>query len=86
MVDPVPVALVDNFLIDYHLGHALILGFVLTVLGVAPFKSRKTVSLVVIVFGLIFAAAPIAAASMGYKLFGFALLVVGPMLYTTSNS
>ena len=49
-----PLQLVDSFLLNYNVGQALLLVFVLATVGVLPLKSQKLLALNVIVFGLIF--------------------------------
>jgi len=82
-----PLQVVDNFLLQYHVGQALFLVFVVATLGVLPLKSRKMIGLQTLAFGLIFLLTP--ASLMGsnplYKLFGLALLVVGPFLVVTGK-
>lgn len=85
MLEFVPLQLLDDLLLNYHLGHALIVLFVLSVLGTFAL-SKKLLSLNVIVFGLLFLLAPSAIASVEYKLLGVALIVIGPVLYTTARS
>ncbi len=77
--------LIDAFLLDYHLGHVLLLAFVASLLGVVPLKSRKLLALVVIGFGAIFLMAPFTTMPPMYILFGVALVVVGPLLWTTAE-
>lgn len=83
----IPLQLVDNFLLQYHVGQALFLVFVVATLGVLPLGSRKIVGIQTLAFGLIFLLTP--ASLMGsnplYKLFGIALLVVGPFVVITAN-
>lgn len=82
MIEFVPLDALDNFLLNYHVGHVLVLLFVFAVLGTLPL-SRKLFSLNLIAFGAIFLLTPSAAAPPPYKLFGIALIVLGPVLYTT---
>ena len=82
MIEFVPLDALDNFLLDYHVGHALVLAFVFAVLGSIP-VSRKLFSLNVTLFGAIFLLTPSAVAPPPYKLLGIALIVLGPVLYTT---
>jgi len=79
-----PLQLLDSFLIQYTVGHVLVLGFVLGILGTLPLKSLKTTALVILTFGLLFALTP--ASVMGalgrpLRLLGVGLLVVGPVLF-----
>lgn len=78
--------LIDQFLLDYHLGHVLLLAFAASVLGVLPLKSRKVLALVVMGFGAIFLMAPFTTMPAPYILFGIGLAVVGPLLWTTAES
>lgn len=80
-----PLQLVDSLLLDYHIGHVLLIGFVLTTLGALPLKSRRVTALIVMVFGLIFALAPAAIIPVPYLFLGLTLLVIGPMLYFTAK-
>lgn len=82
-----PLQLVDSFLLQYNVGQALLFGFVLATLAVLPLKSAKIVGLQTVGFGLIFLLTP--ASLMGgdplYKLFGLALLFVGPFIVITAG-
>jgi hypothetical protein len=85
MIEFAPLPLIDDFLIDYNVGQALLLLFVLSVLAAVPLGSRKVLSLNGIVFGLIFVLTPASLAPLHYKFLGIALLVVAPLLYATTN-
>ena len=87
MVELVVAQLLDSFLLDYHVGHALVLLFGLTVLGMVPLGSRKTLSLAVLAFALLFVVTPISLMDNDplYKFAGIALLVVAPLVYTFSD-
>lgn len=80
-----PLQLIDSFLLDYHLGHILLLVFVLALLGTLPLKNRRVIGLNVIAFGVIFAIAPFNTMEAPFILMGVALLVVGPMIYFTAK-
>ncbi len=84
MIEPVVLQVVESFLVDYHVGHALVLFFALSVLAVLPLGSSKMLSLTVMAFGLLFLLTP--ESTMGsdpvYKFVGLALLVVAPVVYT----
>ena len=77
--------IIDSFLLDYNVGQALLLVFVLSVLGTLPLKSMKTVGLTIITFGAIFVVTPSSLAPVQYRFLGIALLIVGPMLYVMAN-
>jgi uncharacterized membrane protein HdeD (DUF308 family) len=80
-----PLQAIDSFLLDYNIGQALLLGFILSVAGALPLKSRKVLSLVVITFGVIFLLTPQSLVPTHYLFLGIALVVVGPMLYVTAR-
>jgi hypothetical protein len=77
---------IDTFLLDYHLGHVLLLTFVLSLLGTLPLKSRKVIAAVIVTFGVIFTISPFSTMPATYILFGIGLVVVGPLLWTTADS
>lgn len=81
MLEFVPLQALDNFLLDYNVGQALLLAFGLAVVGVLPLKSMRLLSLNLVLFGLVFALLPTSLAPMHYTFLGIALLVVAPMLY-----
>lgn len=80
-----PLQLVDSFLLDYHLGHVLLLALVATTLGAMALKDQKIVAVTVTLFGAIFAMAPFGTMTEPYILLGIALIVVGPMLWATAE-
>jgi len=80
-----PLQLVDSFLLNYNVGQALLLVFVLATVGVLPLKSQKILALNTMAFGLIFALTPQALVPVHYLFLGLALLVVGPLLYATAS-
>ncbi|KAB1187692.1 MULTISPECIES: hypothetical protein [Haloferax] len=80
-----PLQLIDSFLLNYNIGQALLLVFILTTVGALPLKSRRILGINTIVFGLIFLLTPQALAKSHYLFLGIALLIVGPILYTTGN-
>ncbi len=85
-MNAVPLQLLDTFLLDYHIGHVLVLTFVLVMLGSLPLRSRKILSLNAILFGIIFVAVPFSMTDdILYRAFGFVLIVVAPILYTTAE-
>lgn len=83
-----PLALIDDFLVNYHVGHALLLLFVLSVVGVIPLGSRKIVSINAVMFGLLFLVIPglmIGDDPFMYRFLGLALVIVAPLLYVTAR-
>ena len=85
MTQFVPLPLIDDFLINYNVGQALLLLFVLSVLAAIPLGSRKVLSLNAITFGLLFVLTPASLAPLHFKFLGIALLVVAPLLYITAS-
>lgn len=80
-----PLPLIDDFLLPYNVGQALLVLFVLAVLGSLPLRSRKVLSVNLILFGFIFLVTPASLAGLSFRFLGIALLVVGPMLYVTAG-
>jgi uncharacterized membrane protein HdeD (DUF308 family) len=81
-----PLQLVDSILLNYHMGHILLLGFVLTTLGALPLKSQQVIGLNTILFGVIFILTPASMMPNVYLFLGITLIVIGPMVYVTANS
>jgi hypothetical protein len=88
MLEPVLLQFVESIIQDYHVGHVLVLLFVLSVLAMIPLGSGKVMSLAVLSFGLLFLLTP--GSTMGgdplYKFLGLGLLVVAPVVYAFSRS
>ncbi|MFC7167520.1 hypothetical protein [Halospeciosus flavus] len=80
-----PMPVVDELILQLNLGQVLLALFVLSVVGVLPKNSQRLVALNTLAFGVLFLVTPTSLAPSHYKYLGLALLVVGPMLYTTSN-
>lgn len=93
----VPLQVVDSLLLNYNLGDALLVGFVLGLLAVIPLKSFKVLTLHLLLFGLIFFLTPqsmfaveptgshVLASALQYKLVGLGLLLVSPVLYISTD-
>lgn len=87
MAGLVPLPLIDDFLLNYHVGHAVIVLFVLTIpLGLVK-GSRKLLALVFVAFGGLFIALPSIESDAGllFAMFGLALMVAGPVLFATAS-
>ncbi|GAB3413825.1 hypothetical protein GCM10027435_08230 [Haloparvum alkalitolerans] len=80
-----PLQLIDSFLLDYHVGHVLLLAFAVTTLGVLPLKSQEALAANVTLFGLIFMIMPFTLLPTVYVLLGIALILIGPLLWTTAS-
>jgi len=81
-----PLQLVDSLLLPYHLGHVLLLAFVASTLGALPLKDQRVVAVNLTLFGVVFMVAPFSAMTPPYVLFGIALVVIGPLLWTTAEA
>jgi hypothetical protein len=77
----VGLQLIDNFLLQYNVGQAILLGFVLVTLGSLALRSMRVVALVFVTFGLVFLTTPSSLAPVHYRFLGVALLVAGPMVF-----
>jgi hypothetical protein len=83
-----PLPLVDDFLVNYHVGHALLVLFALSVVGSVPLGSRKVVSINALMFGLLFLVTPgslLGSEPFTYRFLGIALMVLAPVLFTTAR-
>jgi hypothetical protein len=82
-----PLQVIDNFLIQYNVGQALLVLFVLAVLASIPLGSRKIMAIQFISFGLLFMLTPQSMlAATHWKFVGLALLVLGPMVYASAKA
>ncbi|ADQ66382.1 hypothetical protein C499_01460 [Halogeometricum borinquense DSM 11551] len=81
-----PLQVIDSFLLNYNIGQALLLAFVLATVGALPLKSTKIIAANTVLFGVIFILTPQALVPTHYLFLGIALLVVGPLLWTTSKN
>ncbi|QLG63223.1 hypothetical protein [Halorarum salinum] len=79
-----PLQVIDSFLLDYNVGQALLLGFVLTTVATLPL-SRKVLALNTILFGVVFMLTPQSLVPVHYLFLGIVLVVVGPLLYVTAR-
>ena len=92
-----PLQLVDSFLLNYNVGDALLVAFVLGLLATLPLKSRKVTTLHIMLFGLLFLVTPsgmlgvdssgahLLGSTLQYKLLGLGLLVASPVLFTSAR-
>ena len=81
----IPLQVIDSFLLNYNIGQALLLLFVLTTAGALPLKSPRIVALNSIVFGLIFLLTPQSLMPIHYLFLGIVLVVIGPILWVASD-
>ncbi|GAB7009274.1 hypothetical protein [Halorubrum trueperi] len=76
---------IDTFLLDYHLGHVILLGFVVSLLGAAPLKSQRVIASIFVGFGTIFLMAPYTTMPQLYVLAGIPLVLIGALLWTMAG-
>lgn len=81
----IPLQVIDSFLLNYNIGQALLLLFVLTTAGALPLKSPRVIALNSIVFGLIFLLTPQSLMPIHYLFLGIVLVVVGPILWVATE-
>lgn len=78
--------IIDNFLLQYNVGQALFLVFILSALAAVPLRSRKVHSIQFISFGLIYMLTPQSLlVKPHWKFVGIVLLVLGPVVYMTAK-
>jgi len=80
-----PLQVIDSFLLNYNVGQALLLVFILATVGTLPLKSRRIIAANATIFGLVFIMTPQALAPVHYLFLGIVLLVVGPVLWVTAS-
>jgi hypothetical protein len=80
-----PLQVIDSFLLNYNVGQALLLLFVLTTVGVLPLGSMRLLSVNTVLFGVVFLLTPQSLVPPHYLFLGIVLVVIGPMLYVMSN-
>ncbi|SNZ06343.1 hypothetical protein SAMN06269185_1136 [Natronoarchaeum philippinense] len=81
-----PLQVIDNFLLNYHIGHALVVVFALVMLASLPLRSRKVLALNTLLFGVIFMVTPYQMVeSILFRLGGLGLVIVAPLLYVTAD-
>lgn len=80
-----PLQVIDRFLLEYNVGQALLLVFILGAVGVLPLKSQKLLGLHVIAFGLLFILTPQSLVPIHYMFLGIVLMLVGPILYMSAR-
>jgi len=76
---------IDTFRLDYHLGHVILLGFVVSLLATVPLKSLKVIASVFAGFGTIFLVAPYTTMPQTYVLAGIPMILIGALLWTMAG-
>lgn len=84
-MNALPLQWLENFLLDYNVAHAVLVLFVLSVLGTLPLKSVKLSALTTAVFGLVFALIPSQMAPILWRFLGMGLVIVATLLYIVSD-
>ena len=79
-----PLQVIDTFLVDYNVGQAILLAFVLTTVATLMI-SKKILALNTIAFGVLFVLLPQSLVPVHYIFLGTALLVVGPLAFTITD-
>jgi hypothetical protein len=80
-----PLQVIDSFLLNYNVGQAILLGFVLTTLGAVPLGSRRVLAANAVLFGVIFLLTPSSLMPRHYLFLGIILVVIGPMVWVTAS-
>lgn len=81
----VPLQVIDSFLLDYEIGQALVLAFILAIPGVLILGSKKLLGMFLALFGVIFLLTPQAINSRIYLFLGLSLIIVGPMIVAVAR-
>lgn len=81
----IALQIIDGFLLQYNVGQALLLLLIVSVLGVLPLKSMKTLGLMLVTFGLILVLTPESLTGLEYRFLGLGLLFVGPMILVSAR-
>lgn len=80
-----PLQVIDKFLLQYNLGQALVLVYVLATLAALTQRSLKIVAIQTTIFGLLFMLVPSIDGPNFYLYVGIGLLVVAPMAYVSAG-
>ncbi|QLD86801.1 hypothetical protein HWV23_14055 [Natronomonas halophila] len=76
-----PLQLIDDFLMNYHVGHALLLAFIGAVgAGFAVNRSVKVLGIQFALFGLLFIVTPSTMMPTTFLYLGIGLAVIGPVI------
>jgi hypothetical protein len=80
-----PLQVIDSFLLDYNVGQAILLGFVVTTLGAVPLGSRRVLAANTALFGVVFMLTPADIVPFHYLFLGIVLVVVAPIVWVTAT-
>jgi hypothetical protein len=86
MPSVVPLQVIDDFLLNFNLGQVFLFLFIVTLPAGYIQGSHKITAINVILFGFLFLAIPsIGGGPVHYAYLGVALLVLGPVMYSTAS-
>ncbi|WP_267640747.1 hypothetical protein [Haloarchaeobius amylolyticus] len=80
-----PLQIIDNFLLQYNVGQALLAAFILSIVAALPLKSAKVIGINIVLFGAIFVLTPASMAPVEFTFLGLGLLILGPMVLVSSR-
>ena len=82
----VPLQVIDDFLLNFNLGQVILFLFILALPVGYIQGSRKITAINVMLFGFLFLVVPsIGGGPVHYAYLGVALLVLGPVTYSTAS-
>ncbi|QLD90847.1 hypothetical protein HWV07_18085 [Natronomonas salina] len=82
----IPLQIIDDFLRSYTVGHALLLVFLLAVVGgFAVNRSMKVLGLQLSLFGVLFVLTPSTTMPVWMLYLGVGLAVVGPVVFVAAE-
>jgi hypothetical protein len=88
MLEYLALQLLDNFLLPFNVGQAVLALYIGTTLAALPLKSQRLVGINTVVFGLIFLLTPTGPSALQpvhFQFLGIALIFVGPFLVITAS-
>jgi hypothetical protein len=85
MLSLVPLQVIDSFLLNYNIGQVILFFFLLALMAGIFRRSGKITAINAMLFGITFLLTPSSLAPIHYKYLGIALLVTGPIMYTSTN-
>lgn len=78
-----PLQVVDDFLLQYNLGQAMLFVFVLATLAALTQRSGKIIAIQTMTFGLIFMLVPSINGPGHYLYLGLGLMMAAPLVYVS---
>ena len=82
----IALQIIDNFLLQYNVGQALLFLFIIAVLAsVFVLRSRRVLAIQFVAFGVLYMLTPQSLLVASYwKFIGIGLVVLGPTVYMTA--